>query len=206
MPYIYSYMSALRRRRRQAPCDDPTSSPAGGQFDRVLVVDGVLAPVEALLHPLVVLPPRHLHLLPLLPPLGEALALQHPDHLGHGRAVLGRRLRAEQRDLDHHLHLLPVVTAVQVAVDDGVEMPFPLQLLDLQICSRIISVLPREISCDVYIYTCIKTLEAPHHTLEMTGSGNSYERSNCRSDRNLLTWSSNNTSSSSSRREKSMAR
>lgn len=125
-------MSALRRRRQADAPWDPTSLPAGGQFDRVLVVDGVLAPVEPLLHPLVVLPPRHLHLLPLLPPLRKALAFQHPDHLGHGRAVLGRSLRAEQRDLDHHLHLLPVVIVVQVAVNDGIEMPFPLQLLDLQ--------------------------------------------------------------------------
>lgn len=138
----------------------PASLPAGGQFDRVLVVDGVLAPVEPLLHPLVVLPPRHLHLLPLHPPLGEALAFQHPDHLGHGRAILGRTLRAEQRDLDHHLHLLPVVIAVQVAVNDGIEMPFPLQLLDLQIRSKIISVLRREMSWDVY--TFLTTLRALH--------------------------------------------
>uniref|UniRef100_J3LYI5 Uncharacterized protein n=1 Tax=Oryza brachyantha TaxID=4533 RepID=J3LYI5_ORYBR len=27
--------------------------------------------------------PDHLHLLPLLPPLGEAVALQHPHHLRH---------------------------------------------------------------------------------------------------------------------------
>jgi hypothetical protein len=61
---------------------------ASGQFDGVLAVNGVLAPVEPLLHPLVVLPPRHLHLLPLFPPLRQALPFQHPDHLGHGRAVL----------------------------------------------------------------------------------------------------------------------
>jgi hypothetical protein len=62
---------------------------ASRKFDGVLVVNGVLAPVEPLLHPLVVLPPHHLHLLPLFPPLRQALPFQHPDDLGHGRAVLG---------------------------------------------------------------------------------------------------------------------
>uniref|UniRef100_A0A0E0P053 Uncharacterized protein n=1 Tax=Oryza rufipogon TaxID=4529 RepID=A0A0E0P053_ORYRU len=95
------------------------SSSAGGELDGFLVEDGVLAPVEALLHPLVVLPPRHLHLLPLLPPLRESFPFQHPHHLRHGRPVLRRRLCAQQRDLYHHLHLLPVVVAAQAKVTNN---------------------------------------------------------------------------------------
>ena len=84
------------------------------------------------MHPLVLLPPRHSLLTPL-PSLGHALPLEHSDNLGRRRAVLWIGFGAEQRDLRHFLDLLPGVIAVQVAINDGVETPFCMQLLDLQI-------------------------------------------------------------------------
>lgn len=107
------------------------SSPSR-QLDGVLVEHGVFCPVEPPLEPLVLLPPGDFHLLPLLPSLGQPLPFQHPDDLRHRRAVLRRRLRAEQSHLDHHLHLLPVVAPLQVPVNDRVQPLLPLQLLHLR--------------------------------------------------------------------------
>uniref|UniRef100_A0A0A9DW62 Uncharacterized protein n=1 Tax=Arundo donax TaxID=35708 RepID=A0A0A9DW62_ARUDO len=56
-----------------------------------------------------------------LPFLGEAVALQHPDHLGHLRPVRRLELSAEERDLHHLGHLDPVVVRAQVLVHQQVQ-------------------------------------------------------------------------------------
>jgi hypothetical protein len=56
-----------------------------------------------------------------LPFLGQAVSLQHPDHLGHLGPVRRLELRAEERHLHHLGHLDPVVVWAQVLVHQQVK-------------------------------------------------------------------------------------
>lgn len=90
-------------------------SPGAGEFDGVEVVSGVNDPLGVAVGGEVNLLADDLDLLPLLPALGEAVALQHPHHLRHLRPLHRRALRAQQRHLDQLLHLrLHVVLQVRV--------------------------------------------------------------------------------------------
>lgn len=61
--------------------------------------------------------PENLLLLPLLPPLSQAVAFQHPHHLRHLRTLHRRSLRAEQSHLDELLHLLIVVFPTKIFIN-----------------------------------------------------------------------------------------